>query len=99
MPFCKMPVSLGGETVLDVGCGYGPLAFGTLPLVGAQGEVLFCDTSPGLLEHCRALASKLEVLDRCQFLAASADDLALVETNALIRAALGGFRINSEGLF
>jgi ubiquinone/menaquinone biosynthesis C-methylase UbiE len=72
-----------GDTVLDVGCGYGTLAFGALPLVGAQGEVLFCDVSPGLLEHCRALAFEQGVLDRCLFLQASADDLALVETNAV----------------
>jgi ubiquinone/menaquinone biosynthesis C-methylase UbiE len=72
-----------GDTVLDVGCGYGPLAFGALPLVGAQGEVLFCDVSPELLEQCRTLASKQGVLDRCQFLQASADDLALVDTNSV----------------
>jgi len=47
-----------GDTVLNVGCGYGPLAFGALPLVREQGEVLFCDVSPGLLEHYDAAVKK-----------------------------------------
>jgi len=72
-----------GDTVLDVGCGSGPIAFGALPLVGEQGEVLFCDVSPGLLELCRALASKQGMLDRCQFLQASADNLSLIATNTV----------------
>src|SRR5207302_5003667 len=71
-----------GETVLDVGCGYGPIAFGALPLVGEQGKVIFCDVSHQLLERCHALAHKRGVLDRCQFLAASADNLSLIETNS-----------------
>ncbi len=72
-----------GETVLDVGCGNGLIAFEALSRVGEQGKVLFCDSSQQLLEHCQALADKRGVLDQCQFLVASADDLSLVETNAV----------------
>jgi len=72
-----------GDTVLDVGCGYGPIAFGTLSHVGEQGKVIFCDVSQQLLERCHAFAHKRGVLDRCQFLATSADDLSLIETNSV----------------
>jgi len=72
-----------GDTVLDVGCGYGPIAFGALSHVGEQGKVIFCDVSHQLLERCHVLAHKRGILDRCQFLAASADSLSLIETNSV----------------
>src|SRR5205807_3592762 len=74
---------IAGETVLDVGCGNGLIAFEALSHVGEEGTVLFCDISQQLLEHCRTLARKRGVLDQCQFIAASADDLSLVETNSV----------------
>jgi arsenite methyltransferase len=74
---------VAGETVLDVGCGNGLIAFEALSHVGEEGKVLFCDISQQLLEHCRTLARKRGVLDQCQFVAASADDLSLVETNSV----------------
>jgi len=72
-----------GEIVLDVGCGYGPIAFGALSHVGEQGKVIFCDVSQQLLERCHTLAHKRGVLDQCQFLAASADNLSLIGTNSV----------------
>ncbi len=65
-----------GETLLDVGAGDGLIAFGALPQVGEQGQVIFSDISQDLLDHCQALAGQMGLLERCQFVRASADDLA-----------------------
>jgi ubiquinone/menaquinone biosynthesis C-methylase UbiE len=67
-----------GETILDVGCGDGLIAFGALDRVGEEGLVIFSDISQDLLEHCHSLAQRLQVLDRCRFVRASADDLAAI---------------------
>jgi ubiquinone/menaquinone biosynthesis C-methylase UbiE len=64
-----------GETVLDVGCGDGLIAFGALERVGDNGRVIFSDVSKPLLERCREIASELGVLQRCEFIIASAEDL------------------------
>ena len=69
----------GGETLLDVGAGDGLIAFGALELIGEGGRVIFSDISQDLLDHSRALAKKMGVLDRCEFVLASADDLSAVE--------------------
>lgn len=65
-----------GETLLDVGAGDGLIAFGALPHVGEQGQVIFSDISQDLLDHCQTLADQMSLLSRCQFVRASADDLA-----------------------
>jgi ubiquinone/menaquinone biosynthesis C-methylase UbiE len=68
-------VKLGeGETLLDVGCGDGLIAFGALEKFPTC-RVIFSDISDDLLQHARALAQEMNVLDRCQFVHASADDL------------------------
>jgi arsenite methyltransferase len=72
-----------GDTLLDVGCGDGLIAFGAVPLVGEHGKVIFCDISQNLLDHCRSLAQKMDVLDRCQFLQASADSLHMLESQSV----------------
>jgi ubiquinone/menaquinone biosynthesis C-methylase UbiE len=65
-----------GETVLDVGAGDGLIGFGALERVGNQGKVIFSDVSRDLLDVCRSLARNAGVEGRCEFLVASADDLA-----------------------
>jgi arsenite methyltransferase len=65
-----------GNTVLDVGTGDGLIAFGALDRVGRQDKVIFSDISQDLLDHCLSLAEELGIIDRCQFLKASADNLA-----------------------
>ena len=65
-----------GETVLDAGCGDGLIAFGALDRVGEKGQVIFSDISQDLLNHSRSLAESLQVLDRCRFVRAPAEDLA-----------------------
>jgi arsenite methyltransferase len=69
----------GGETLLDVGAGDGLIAFGALELVGEDGRVIFSDISQDLLDHSRSLARQMGVLDRCEFVRASADDLSAFE--------------------
>ncbi len=61
------------ETLLDVGCGDGLVAFGALER-GAS-LVIFTDISHDLLEESRRLATQLGVVDRCRFIHAAADDL------------------------
>ena len=65
-----------GETVLDVGTGEGLTAYGALELVGETGQVVSSDVSQNLLDHARALAEQLGVLDRCRFVRVPAEDLA-----------------------
>jgi arsenite methyltransferase len=71
----------GGETLL--GAGDGILAFGALELVGEVGCVIFSDISQDLLDHSRSLARQMGVLDRCEFVRASADDLSAFEDDSV----------------
>jgi ubiquinone/menaquinone biosynthesis C-methylase UbiE len=65
-----------GDTLLDVGCGDGLVAFGALDRLGPSGHVIFSDISPDLLDHCRTAAAAEGVLDRCTFVQSPADSLA-----------------------
>jgi len=64
-----------GDLVLDVGAGDGLIAFAALEHVGELGRVIFSDVSDALLAECKRLANELGVLDRCEFVHASADAL------------------------
>jgi arsenite methyltransferase len=63
------------DTLLDVGCGDGLIAFGALDRLGQAGRVIFSDVSADLLDHCRAAAEASGQLDRCEFVYATADRL------------------------
>lgn len=71
-----------GETLLDVGCGDGLIAFGALEKVKAS-RVIFSDISQDLLDHSQSLAHEMQVSERCTFLRASADDLHGVENESV----------------
>jgi arsenite methyltransferase len=74
--------SLGsGETLLDVGCGNGLVAFGAL--ARGAGQVVFADVSQPLLDESRAIAADLGVLDRCRFVNTSAGDLGEIEPESV----------------
>lgn len=62
------------ETLLDVGCGDGLIAFGALDKVKTC-RVIFSDISQDLLEHTRALVQEMQLAERCEFISASAEDL------------------------
>src|SRR6185436_8081926 len=66
-----------GETLLDVGCGDGLIAFGALEKVHTS-RVIFSDISQDLLDHAQGLARDMNLLEHCQFLKASADDLSTI---------------------
>jgi ubiquinone/menaquinone biosynthesis C-methylase UbiE len=70
-----------GETLLDVGCGEGLIAFGALDRGAAT--VIFSDISLDLLDFCREAAAGLDVLDRCRFLVAPADRLAGIDNESI----------------
>jgi SAM-dependent methyltransferase len=70
-----------GETLLDVGCGNGLVAFGALER--GAGRVVFADVSPSLLEESRAIATDLGLAESCEFVEASADDLAAVDSRSV----------------
>lgn len=70
------------QTLLDVGCGDGLIAFGALEKFD-RCRVIFSDISEDLLHHAEALAHKMNVEDRCQFVCASADDLSLFENSSI----------------
>lgn len=72
-----------GETVLDVGCGDGLLAFAALDRVAPDGAVVFSDISEALLEHCRGTAAALGVADRCRFVHTGLPDLAGVPAGSV----------------
>jgi len=72
-----------GNTVLDVGCGDGLIAFGAAEAVGSTGKVIFSDISSELLDRCRELAAQRALLDRSRFLRAPASDLAGVDDQAV----------------
>jgi arsenite methyltransferase len=72
-----------GDVLLDVGAGDGLIAFGALPLVGDKGKVVLSDISQDLLDVSRELARDLDVLDRCEFVVAQAEDLAPVASESV----------------
>jgi arsenite methyltransferase len=70
-----------GDTVLDVGCGDGLIAFAAAERVGPRGSVIFSDVSADLLAHCRRRSAGLGLADRCRFVRASASDLSAITDN------------------
>lgn len=65
-----------GDVVLDVGAGDGLIGLAALERVGAKGRVIFDEISADLLAVLREQAQATGVIDRCQFVQASADELA-----------------------
>jgi SAM-dependent methyltransferase len=71
----------GDETLLDVGCGEGLIAFGALER-GAS-AVVFSDVSTDLLDFCREAAIEFGFADSCRFVEASADDLGAIDDGSV----------------
>ncbi|WP_162907723.1 methyltransferase domain-containing protein [Allorhizocola rhizosphaerae] len=74
-----------GDSVVDVGCGDGLIAFGALERVGPTGRVVFTDISAELLDHCRAQAPQGV---RCEFVQTGLPDLAALPSGAFDAATL-----------
>lgn len=62
------------ENLIDVGCGEGLIGFGALER--GAGHVIFSDISDDLLDFCRETAAAISASDRCDFVNASAGELA-----------------------
>ena len=69
-----------GDTVLDVGCGDGLIAFGALERVGRDGRVVFSDISQDLLDRCEEIADGDE---RCRFVRVGATDLDAIDDESV----------------
>jgi arsenite methyltransferase len=67
-----------GETLLDIGCGDGLIAFGALER--GAGRVIFSDISDDLLDVCRALVGDDQ---RAEFVHAAADDLSAIDDRSV----------------
>ncbi|HKN00726.1 MAG TPA: methyltransferase domain-containing protein [Candidatus Binataceae bacterium] len=72
-----------GSVVLDVGCGDGLLGFGALVKAGPNGKVIFSDESAELVEHCREVAGRDGVSDRCEFTVADVRTLEPIADNSV----------------
>ena len=72
----------GGRTLLDVGCGDGLIAFGALEKF-ERCRAIFSDISDDLLHHVQVLARDMNILHRCEFVRASADDLGFFENESV----------------
>jgi arsenite methyltransferase len=72
-----------GQVLLDVGAGDGLIAFGALEKLGPSGRVILADISRPLLDQAREAAEKMGVIDRCEFVEASAEDLSAIATESI----------------
>ena len=72
-----------GQVLLDVGAGDGLIAFGALEKLGPSGRVILADISRPLLDHARAAAEKMGVIDRCEFIEARAEDLSAIAPDSI----------------
>lgn len=70
------------QTLLDVGCGDGLIAFGSLEKVSTS-NVILSDISQDLLTHAEGIAQEMNVLSRCRFVRASADDLSPIQDESV----------------
>lgn len=65
------------ETVLDIGCGTGLLAFKALELQECQGKVIFSDMFQDCLDDCRKLLYEMNITKGFQMLQSPVEHLAL----------------------
>ena len=70
------------ETLLDIGCGDGLIAFGAFEQSNSV-KVIFSDISQDLLNHAQVIAQKMGVLDRCQFICAPAENLSVISDKSV----------------
>lgn len=70
------------QTLLDVGCGDGLIAFGALEKVSTS-RVILSDISEDLLAHTQSIAQEMNVFPRCRFIRASADDLSPIQDGSV----------------
>lgn len=70
------------ETLLDVGCGDGLIAFGALEKSKAV-KVIFSDISQDLLNHAQSIAQEMSLIDCCKFICAPAEDHSVIGSESV----------------
>ena len=85
-----------GGTLLDVGSGDGLIAFGALEKHPSSRAIL-SDISQELLDHAASLAQATRLVDRCEFLCASADNLLAVQSASVDAVTTRSVLIYVEG--
>ena len=79
------------ETVIDIGCGTGLLAFKALEMQNCQGRVIFSDKFQDCLDDCKSVLDEYGILKGYEFLLSPCEHLALPESTvhkALMRSVL-----------
>ena len=79
------------ETVIDIGCGTGLLAFKALEMQDCKGKVIFSDKFQDCLDDCKALLEKIGVFEGYEMLLSPCEHIALPESSvhkALMRSVL-----------
>ena len=79
------------ETVIDIGCGTGLLAFKALEMQDCKGKVIFSDKFQDCLDDCKALLEKIGVFEVYEMLLSPCEHIALPESSvhkALMRSVL-----------
>lgn len=79
------------ETVIDIGCGTGLLAFKALELQDCQGKVIFSDKFQDCLDDCKKILDDSNVTTGYELLQSSCEHIALPESSvhkALMRSVL-----------
>ena len=79
------------ETVIDIGCGTGLLAFKALEMQDCKGKVIFSDKFQDCLDDCKALLENIGVYEGYEMLLSPCEHIALPESSvhkALMRSVL-----------
>ena len=70
------------ETLLDVGCGDGLIAFGAFEK-SKTAKVIFSDISQDLLDYVKNIVQEMNLADRSQIINTSADDLSAINDESI----------------
>lgn len=79
------------ETVIDIGCGTGLLAFKALEMQNCNGRVIFSDKFQDCLDDCKSVLDEYGILKGYEFLLSPCEHIALPESTvhkALMRSVL-----------
>lgn len=79
------------ETVIDIGCGTGLLAFKALEMQDCKGKVIFSDKFQDCLDDCQKILDKSGIKDGYEILLSPCEHIALPESSvhkALMRSVL-----------
>ena len=79
------------ETVIDIGCGTGLLAFKALEMQDCKGKVIFSDKFQDCLDDCKSILDKSGITEGYEMLLSPCEHIALQESSvhkALMRSVL-----------